>query len=64
MKIWKVKKDCENVIGNLVVKGDLCPCDGLQSVRAVAMRNTHGGWDDIHPLLIHKSNLDEINDIN
>lgn len=59
-KIWRVNEDCKTFVGNLVVKGSLCPCDGFQSVKVIAMQNRLGDWDDIHPVLIHKSNLVEI----
>ena len=60
MRIWKTKIDTKSFVRDLVVTGELCPCDKFQSVRVVAMKNTLGGWDDIHPMLIHLSDLVEI----
>lgn len=60
IRTWKINEDTEHIVGNLIVRGALCPCDGFQSVRATAIQNSNGDWDDIHPVLIHKSNVVEI----
>ena len=60
MKTWKTISDTEYITGDLTIMGDLCPCDGFQSVKAVKMLNNNGVWDDIKPTLIHTSNLIEI----
>ena len=62
-RIWRIEKETRHFVGDLVVMGELCPCDGFKSVRAVAMKNKMGGFDDIHPVLIHASNLVEIKEI-
>ena len=62
VKIWQINEDCKQFVANLVVKGYLCPCDGFQSVKANAMLNKLGKWDDIPPVLIHHSHLTELSE--
>ena len=62
MTKWRTNHDASQISGDLIIMGELCPCDGFQSVKAVKMLNKNGKWDDIKPLLIHKSNLVEISE--